>query len=570
MNSSDIAASLREIGFRDPAVSFGTWARTLANLAPAQVIWNARRRLVPSRPVKPVDPASAPKFRQLDVSAFVTPDPSHLGQSQFRFLNQTVEFGGAIDWRAPGQSRLWHYNLHYFEYLLQTSQTADEARRLITAWIKACPQGTPAAWEPYPVSLRIVNWVKFALSQKTSPEPEVVASLLTQGRWLERNLEFHLRGNHLLKNAKALIYVGAVLEGAEAARLFERGTELLTQILKDQFLADGGYYERSAMYHALATEDLFDLLNLLRSRGCEVDIIRELTGAAVSALGVLGRLTLPCGELCLLGDSANAIAPTCEALREYGARLDLPAAPAPGGAVDVFALPDFGVQGYRTAEECLILDCGQAGPKEQPGHDHCGLLSFVLSVSGRQIVVDSGVYDYENTQFRRYLRSTRAHNTLMIDGGEQSEIWSAFRAGRLARGEGDPPCTGADGTLTFQGAHRGYDHLAGGPRHARKVEAVHGLRWRIEDTVTGRGPHKLESFVHFHPELQLVEAGTGFDVLWDGRKLVRITPFGQDEVLALQAPYCPQFGVVKPAPCLRLAATRQLPAVFGYEIECAP
>ena len=87
----------------------------------------------------------------------------------------------------------------------------------------------------------------------------------------------------------------------------------------------------------------------------------------------------------------------------------------------------------RNLDDMLVVDCGEVGPDYQPGHAHCDTLSFELASDGRTIIVDSGVYDYEDSEMRRYVRSTRAHNTAMVDGCEQSEIWGAFRVARRAR-----------------------------------------------------------------------------------------------------------------------------------------
>ena len=73
------------------------------------------------------------------------------------------------------------------------------------------------------------------------------------------------------------------------------------------------------------------------------------------------------------------------------------------------------------------------GPDHLPAHGHCSLFSYELSIAGQRLVVDSGVDEYEPGPWRDYWRSTRAHNTVIVDGAEQAEIWAAFRTGKRTR-----------------------------------------------------------------------------------------------------------------------------------------
>ena len=67
------------------------------------------------------------------------------------------------------------------------------------------PAGTGDGWEPYTVSLRIVNWIKLFLREDFSGrvQPAWLDSLHQQAAWLERNIEYHILANHYLKNGIA-------------------------------------------------------------------------------------------------------------------------------------------------------------------------------------------------------------------------------------------------------------------------------------------------------------------------------------------------------------------------------
>ena len=124
------------------------------------------------------------------------------------FLSCQGTLREARDWDNPEVARLWRYNLHYFDDLNALNSDARVAlhRDLIARWISENPAPVGTGWEPYPCSLRIVNWVKWTLSGNAL-EPAWQSSLAIQADWLSRNLERHLLGNHLFANAKALAHV---------------------------------------------------------------------------------------------------------------------------------------------------------------------------------------------------------------------------------------------------------------------------------------------------------------------------------------------------------------------------
>ena len=175
----------------------------------------------------------------------------------FSFLNRQRAFDdGRIDWQLQDEPRLWRYNLHYFNYLLQAERSYAARDHLIDDWINQNPVGAENAWEPYTASLRIVNWVDYFLGTESQRplKTEWLKSLYTQALWLERNLERHILANHYLKNSVALFFAGCFFEGQEAQRWLSVSRRLLQQEAHEQFLGDGGHYERSPMYHQINYE----------------------------------------------------------------------------------------------------------------------------------------------------------------------------------------------------------------------------------------------------------------------------------------------------------------------------
>ncbi len=183
------------------------------------------------------------------------------GENRFRFLNQDGGVTGPQDWNDSARDKLWLYNLHYFDDLC----AEDAAGRnhwheaLIRRWIDENQPGTGNGWEPYPLSLRIVNWIRYGLNGNVLPK-NATQSLAVQARYLRKTIEWHLLGNHLFANAKALLFAGAWFEGREADDWLAEGSRILLRELEEQILPDGGHFELSPMYHVIILEDVLDLL----------------------------------------------------------------------------------------------------------------------------------------------------------------------------------------------------------------------------------------------------------------------------------------------------------------------
>jgi uncharacterized heparinase superfamily protein len=398
---------------------------------------------------------------------------SQTAPDQFCFLNQERRIES---WNDPGITKLWLYSLHYFE-----SPTAD----LIRKWIAENPVGVGNGWEPYPLSLRICNWIKWSLAGNPL-DPSALESLALQARFLAETVEYHLLGNHLLANAKALVFAGAFFEGGPAEEWLSSGLRILASQLPEQVLDDGGHFERSPMYHSLILEDVLDLINLHRTWP---DLLPDWSDVAGRMLGWLENMTHPDGRIAFFNDAAFGVAPTVNALTDYAKCL----------AIHPNRLP-LGDSGYIRLEndQCVVLfDAAPIGPDYQPGHAHADTLSFELTHHGKRVVVNSGTSTYEVGAERKHQRGTAAHNTVRIDGIDQSEVWASFRVARRAY----PFDVKTDHQSFAEAAHDGYRRLRNPVIHRRRLELrSDGLA--VTDMVEGTGEHEIEVFFHLHPGVE--------------------------------------------------------------------
>ncbi len=446
--------------------AFLLYVRTARYLEPVQVY----TRFLPRARGKPPD--STPQLRRL-TGEWLQPiirEPAQIGRNRFRFLNQERDI---TSWNDQSASKLWLYNLHYFEHV---------NRELVKRWIAENPAGKGFGWDPYPTSLRIANWCRWILSG-ASPGPHVYASIAMQAAWLEKRLEQHLLANHFLANAKALLFAGSVFEGDDADRWRRAGLLILEQELPRQILTDGAHVERSPMYHSIILEDLLDLCNLCRAFE---SLLPDLSNYASRMLGWLEHMTHPDGGISFFNDAALGIASDLSSLQAYARRLELPSA-----AVVL------GESGYLRLENdhiVVIFDAAPLGPDYQPGHGHADTLSFELSCRGRRVLVNSGTSTYDTGPVRAFERGTAAHNTIRVDQVDQSEMWGTFRVARRAR----PFDVRTDHRSYAEAAHDGYHRLRPSVTHRRRID-LSGDTVIITDRLEGRGQHTVELFYHVAP-----------------------------------------------------------------------
>jgi uncharacterized heparinase superfamily protein len=446
------------------------------------------------------DTRPAPPTRQV-AARYVAPiegSPALLAPDVFRFLNVERR---SLGWEPADVDQLWRYNLHYFDDLTARDGTARLAWHagLLERWVAENPPAAGTGWEPYPLSRRLVNWIKWDLRHGCLPAA-CRESLAVQARWLSGRIEHHLGGNHLIANAKALVHAGLYFSGLEAAGWHDRGMRLLAQQLPVQVLADGGHFERSTMYHAAVLEDLLDLLNLCGAYERPAPVAWRSTIALM--LSWLRDMTHPDGEIAFFNDAAFKIAPAAAQLEAYAQRLRLE---RPAEAqFPLRALLPSGYVRAAVGPAYLLCDCAPVGPDEQPGHAHADTLSFELSLAGHRLCVNSGTSLYGTGPERQRQRGTAAHNTVELDGSNSSEVWAGFRVARRAHGRLLQALSSRQG-LAIEGCHDGYRRLPGKNVHTRRWQ-LEARSLRIEDQITGHLRRAAANF-HLHPDIDAQRVG---------------------------------------------------------------
>lgn len=424
---------------------------TVRHLKPSQVLYRVWRRAggktrlkvgyTPTPNVSRMDVGRVPALPELDFDlAFLARfDVDAILDDRVELLHHEEKVDWETCWHEELSTPLWRFNLHYFEYLLPLAKAyfdtgdaryLDKAKSILSCWMDSCPESKGGvAWDPYVISMRIVNWLAFygeateALGCDEGFVSRLNESLAEQYVHLSRHLEKDLLANHYLENLKALVILACYFDDGDTLGV---ALNKLCEQVDEQILPDGMHFELSPMYHKIVLEDLLRVAAALCARGCD-------SKPLVSRLRVqdmcdcLHSLEEGVDRTPLFNDSGDNVAKSRDAL--------LACARERFGITPAFKseLPD---AGYCILERDtdfghvkLIADVGGPGPEYAMGHAHCDALSFECYVDGNPWVVNCGTYAYQDERRLAYKR-TLSHSTVMVNGVEQHECWAPFRVAR--------------------------------------------------------------------------------------------------------------------------------------------
>lgn len=552
------------------AQAVSRYTHSLRHLQPVQIygrLWRAAYRPWIDGSPAPLERRPATSWR-----IGVERPASLVAANVFELLGERHPLPISGNWDDLQAAKLWRYNLHYFDDLNAAHAPARGSwhAALLRRWVAENAPGRGTGWEPYPVSLRMVNWIKWRLQGNHLPEG-CLQSLAVQTRWLARHVEHHLQGNHLLANAKALLFAGLFFDGGEARSWLTKGTKLLARQLPEQILADGGHVERSPMYQGILIEDVLDLVQLgqVFPGVFAVPLLAMCRSTAAAMLAWQAVMAHPDGEISFFNDAAMGIAATPSALAHYGEslgiRASLPAA-VPTGSGGVW-LADSGYLRFHTERMVALLDMAPLGPDHLTGHGHADSLSFELSVDGARFIVNGGTSCYGTSAQRAAERGTAAHNTVEIDDQDSSEVWSGFRTARRARVIA-PVRVSLEPPLAAAAAHDGYCRLSGRPIH-RRTWRLAPDRLEIEDTISGRYRLAVGRF-HMHPDVRIevaAEAPQYRMLLPSGGRMTVETSGAKPAIVSSE--WHPRFGASLPSACLgvwkEISSPAAMKTVFALE-----
>jgi len=493
-------------------------------------------------------------------------DPIVWNRDHKRGQNTPMIFSPSLDYRdvkkAGDCKFVWEPNRHHQLVVLGRAyrlsgdrQFAEAVAEQIDSWLTQSPYGVGMNWRSgLELGIRLINWV-WALDL-------IKESDAVDGRLRHRILDSvsrhiweidrkYSRGssvnNHLIGEAAGVFVATSYFPYIKNASSWRgKSREILCREILHQTFSDGGTVEQAMGYHFFVLQ--FFVIVGITARAAGQDMPESYWSRLEKMFEFLTKLSeggdcIPMfgdcddGYVLDLGRSPHSIKEWLTVGAALFGRSDFKAV---GGAVsepvrwllgksnfDHFkSLPEpenhqcastaFHKTGYYLLQNgdldsedriSVVFDCGPLGMGVLAGHGHADALSFTLRAFGRDILVDPGTYDYFSyPKWRKYFRSTRAHNAIVIDRRDQSEMLGPFLWGRRAKAEclsWQPTNTGGK----VIGKHDGYMHLADPVSHKRMID-LDGRDVVIRDDIMTRGKHKIEVFLHLAEHCQVKPVGT--------------------------------------------------------------
>ena len=469
----------------------------------------------------------------------------------FRFLNH-VSFINTDSWNIEKKDKLWEYNLHYFNYInTKEYLLIYKNNSLFKKWIYANPPFYGVGWDRYPTSIRIVNWIKWILSGNQLDNTEL-RSLYIQSRWLFKNPERHLLGNHFFSNLKALMFSGCIFNSSEAKQWLHWSLKKLNIQLKEQILQDGGHFERSPMYHALFLEDVLDLINLSNTfKTIDKKTLNNLNVLAGNMLHWLYNMIHPDKAFSFFNDCSLGIAPSFQNLLKYANTLNLNLSHLSqnnnNNKKRITHLKNSGYIRLESKNAVAILDVAPLGPDYLPAHGHADTLSFELSVFGERIIVNGGTSCYGNSETRLKERQTSSHSTVEVNNKDSSEVWGGFRVAKRAYPK-NLIIKETVNEMNISCSHTGYAKEGKGVWHIRN--------WKMKDNEIEIIDHIKGEYITassrliFHPNLFITKKNnSNFEILLMSGKKIKLKLLKCDGKI-IKVKYAIEFGKTLDTKCL--------------------
>ena len=479
---------------------------------------------------------------------------------------------------------LWEANRHlHLPTLAQAYALTGDARYAlgiqnhVDSWIEQCPPGRGPNWvSALELGIRLINWSiswqllgglrsrLFTTDSGAAFRDRWLRAIYEQARMIAGNLSrFSSANNHLIGEAAGVYIAASTWPLWPQMRSWgERCRELLEEECQRQNAPDGGNREQAFAYQTFVLDFLLIAGLAARARGEDFSPIywrrlEVMTDFLASMTGISG--TMP-----MVGDGDDGyvvklatepgFSPVNSLIATGAVLFDRPDLAVKAGGIDSKSITLLGVQAVRrfsqiralgrhgfrprqqftesgyylmgTAFESpdevrLLIDAGPLGYLSLAAHGHADALSFTLNVGDREILVDPGTYAYHtDPAWRRYFRSTRAHNTVEVDGLDQSVqagnfMWTDHANARCIEFDCGP------GAQHFIGEHDGYRRLPDPVVHRREVVFDPDRRiFDLADMLRCEREHAVRRIWHFAENCQVETVGRELHVINGTAKVI--------------------------------------------------
>jgi hypothetical protein len=468
--------------------------------------------------------------------------------NNFNFLGIFHDFKDNIHWFNNNQNDLWNFNLNYFEYLSDLYSKYEEcgngdfikkAEHLILHWVNCSNKYNRIMWSPYTTSLRLINWISFyskllKIGYIKSIPPDIINSIKKQLSYLRLNLEYDVNGNHLFENYKAILLSDYFLNNKIN---LNKNVKKLNYELSRQILFDGCHFEKSISYHIVVLNGILDILSLI---DLPLNSLNSLRYYANEMYRFYKNISYNNLEYPLLSDSNYSITKKInfelinEKYKKISTDTYIP-------LIKLKKHSNYYV--YLNNQLRLTMDLGDLGSNYLLAHSHNDIFNFELLVNNKKFIIDTGVYDYQDSPERQYSRSTKAHNTIQIDNLEQSDIWRIFRNGYRPTMV-DSNHKKHEHYENFQGIYK-YKNIY---NHKRSFKITTKNTICVIDQIYSKKNLPKKLYLHFDPEVKVLTSNKYFRLVnqdtslylyfFDNKKLILV-----NDIVIFETYYFPYFGL---------------------------
>lgn len=540
-----------------PAQPIGARLSLFSQLENWQSVWAVRYR---------IDPENLEMLMQGRIDFFSHPpldvgNPVDWHRDPQTGVRVPLVFGKDINYRddsAVGNVKfVWELGRHQHLIPLAVAYAVTGERRYrnavagqIDGWIRDNPYGLGIHWcSALELSLRLISWsvIHSMIALRDGPNglfgavessEKLGLSIYRHAKFIRNHLSlFSSANNHLIGELTGLWTACRVFNlGEEGERWGRQAKADLEREARLQVHEDGVDKEQAFYYHLWVLEYLL-FAWLVGERAGEPFSI-EFRERIAAMAKFLRDVTPAGGQPPQVGDSDDGFVTRFEPMwpqTAYGDVLAAVSATLDGESMNSgvnfpqkafwysMMLGKFPTEDKRDKKQApypriyrsggyavlgagpahLVFDAGPLGYPSIAAHGHADALSFCLALDGEWWLVDPGTYAYHSEHgWRDYFRGTAAHNTLVVDGANQSEIGGPFLWVRHARGRLVDAGTDPEGMQWATGVHDGYRRL--GVTHTRRIElSARGDMVTISDEVAGNGEHEMAIHFHFAPDIEL-------------------------------------------------------------------
>ncbi|MBD3183763.1 hypothetical protein GF312_15845 [Candidatus Poribacteria bacterium] len=356
------------------------------------------------------------------------------------------KFEGEIDWTLnPINYREWPWQLNRHPFWVTLGRTywktgdekyAKEFVYQMTHWVENCPVPTmnsgnsSATWRTIEAGIRTSgSWMHafhYFLSSPSFTHEAVITMVKSFVEHARHLMRWPTGGNWLTMESNGLFHIGTMFpEFKEAEEWRESAIERMYAELDKQVYPDGAQIELTTGYHQVSLRNFVGLMELAKLN--EIDMPDDYLDKLEHMYHYNLYASMPNGRLPGLNDGSELSIRRSmrEGFRYFSHRKDFQWSATNGKEGEKpteisYTFPYAGQfimrSGWEEDDRYMLIDGGPFGY----GHQHEDKLSIVLYAHGKVHITDPGNYPYDSSQWRRYVISTYAHNTIMVDGQPQN------------------------------------------------------------------------------------------------------------------------------------------------------